>query len=85
MDGIDLSIENLKEQLAEIKQKISLLRRKGIDMRIADLRLMSLPSKIKMAEITKDYKDVQKINSMLDSARDDIINLEKQNQKTDFS
>ena len=76
MEGIDLSIENLKEQLNELKQKISQLRKKGMNMKLADIRLMSIPSKIKMAEITKDYKDVQKINIMLNDARQEIGSIE---------
>lgn len=76
MEGIDLSIENLKEQLNELKQKISQLRKKGMNMKLADIRLMSIPSKIKMAEITKDYKDVQKINIMLNYAREEIASIE---------
>ena len=77
MEGIDLSIENLKEQLNELKQKISQLRKKGMNMKLADIRLMSIPSKIKMAEITKDYKDVQKINLMLKDAREEIRSIEE--------
>ena len=77
MEGIDLSIENLKEQLNELKQKISQLRKQGLDTKIAVIMMMSVPSKIKMLEITKDYKDLQKIINIINNARAEIDSLEK--------
>ncbi|MBI2646844.1 hypothetical protein HYW99_00015 [Candidatus Woesearchaeota archaeon] len=79
VEGIDLTIENLKIQLNEIKQKISQCRKKGLDTKIAELKMMLIPSKIKMAEITRDYKEVQKINNMLNDAKAELENIEKEN------
>ena len=77
VEGIDLTIENLKEQLNEIKQKISQCRKKGLDTKIAEIKIMAIPSKINMVEITKDFKDIQKINEMLNTARIEIDAIEK--------
>ena len=75
-EGIDLAIENLKEKLNEIKQKMSQCRKKGLDTKIAELKAMAIPSKIRMAEATKDSKDIQKINEMLNYAKVEIDDLE---------
>ena len=77
VEGIDLTIENLKEQLNEIKQKISQCRKKGLDTKIAELKIMDIPSKINMVEITKDFKDIQKINEMLNNVRIEIDSTQK--------
>lgn len=78
-EGIDLTIENLKLQLSDIKQKTSQCRKKGLDTKIAELKIMLIPSKIKMAEITRDYKEVQKINNMLNDAKAELEDIEKEN------
>ena len=78
VEGIDLTIENLKMQLNEIKQKISLCRKRGLDTKIAELKMMLIPSKIKMIEITRDYKEVQKINNMLNDAKAELETIEKE-------
>ena len=78
VEGIDLTIENLKEQLNEIKQKISQCRKRGLDTKIAELKIMAIPSKIKMVEITRDYKEVQKINNMLNDAKAELENIKKE-------
>ena len=77
-EGMELTIENLKEQLNEIKQKISQCRKQGLDTKIAELKIMAIPSKINMVEITKDFKDVQKINEMLNNVRIEIDSTEKE-------
>ena len=77
-EGMDLAIESLKEQLNDIKAKISICRKKGMDTKVAELKIMAVPSKIKMIEVTKDYKDVQKVSSMLDNARAEIESTEKE-------
>ena len=76
-EGIDLAIENLKGQLNEARQKISQSRKKGLDTKIAEIKLMAIPSKIKMVEITKDFKDVQKIIEMLNNVKIEIDGIEK--------
>ncbi|MEK6946666.1 MAG: hypothetical protein AABX32_03580 [Nanoarchaeota archaeon] len=76
-EGIDLTVENLKQELNQIKDKISQCRKKGMDTKIAELKIMAIPSKIKMLEVTKDFKDVQKIAKLLNDAIAEIDNVEK--------
>ena len=77
VEGIDLTIESLKEQLNEIRQTISQCRKKGLDTKIAEIKIIAIPSKINMVEITKDFKDIQKINVMLNNVRIEIDAIEK--------
>ena len=79
--GFDMTIESLKEELNEIKQRLSLYRKKGIDTKVVELRIANIPSKIKMIEVTKDLKDVQKANSQLRLAKMDAEELEQAYQE----
>lgn len=78
VERIDLNIENLKLQLDDVKQRISLCRKAGLDTKIVELKVMVIPSKIEMVEITKDFKDMQKISSMLNDAKNEIEVVEKE-------
>ena len=78
MDGIDIAIESFKENLNDLKIRLSQLRKKGINAKIAELRIMQIPAKIKMAEITKENKDAQKIMVLLNAAKQEIEELEKE-------
>lgn len=76
-EGIDLTIEDLKMQLNEIKQRISQFRRRGLDTKIAELKVILIPSKIRIVELTREYKDVQKISNMLNDAKAELESIEK--------
>ena len=74
--GFDMTIESLKEELLEIKQRLSQYRKKGIETKIVELRIANIPSKIKMIEVTRDLKDVQKADAQLKLAKIDADELE---------
>jgi hypothetical protein len=40
---------------------------------------MNIPYKIKLVEVTKSYKDIGKINSLLEDVKNEIISIEKSN------
>ena len=73
-----MAIDGFKGQLNEVRQRISLCRKKGYNTKIAELKIMSIPSKISMLEVTKDIKDAQKINAMLDDAAGELVEFEKE-------
>ena len=77
-EGIDYTIESLKQELSELKQHISQCRKKGVDGSIADLRIASIPSKIKMLEATRDIRDVQRINALINQAKAEVEEMEKE-------
>ena len=74
-DGIDMTVESLKGQLNEIKLKLSKLRKSGLNTRIAELKIMAIPSKIMMLEVTRDYKDMQKIARLIADAKAEADNI----------
>ena len=78
MEALDMTIENLKEQLIEIKQHISECRKKGKDTKIAELRVIPIPAKIKLLEVTREIKDVQKVISLLNLAKNEVDDIKKQ-------
>ena len=40
---------------------------------------MNIPYKIKLVEVTKSYKDIEKMNSMLEDVKNEIISIESTN------
>ena len=77
-DGIDIAIGNLRDAFIELKQRISVCRRKGLDTKISELRMSSVPAKIKMVEATRDFRDVQKVNVMISQSRSEVEEIEHQ-------
>jgi hypothetical protein len=71
-------IGKLNGELEEIKRKISSLRKKGVDTKIVEYKIMNLPSKIKMASITNKDIDVIMIRTMYKNCIADLDFLEKQ-------
>ena len=76
VDGIDVTLEDLKQKLTDIKQKLSELRKKGYDTKIAELRLSAIVPKIKYLEVTREAKDVQKIKKLIDDTLSEIREIE---------
>lgn len=58
-------IKSKKEEYIKIKQEISSLRKKGLDVYIEDIKLMSVPLKIKIFDATSDKKDLYRINKII--------------------
>lgn len=77
METEDL-IGNLKSNLNKIKVELSAARKKGINAGIAELMLMNIPSKIQMAEITMDKKDINKVMELLNSAKKELDEASKE-------
>ena len=81
-NGIDKSIENLKTELRNVSLKLSELRKSGVDTKIAELKVMNIPFKIKLVEETKNYKDIEKINIMLEDVKSEISSTVDANETT---
>jgi len=72
MSGIELVIDNMKTELNDLKQQISEARKSGATLTIVDLKIMSIPAKIGIAEATKEFKDVKKIKEMLTEVKKEL-------------
>ena len=68
----------LNGELEEIRRKISSLRKRGIDTKIVEYKVMNIPSKIKMAAITNKEIDVIMIRTTYKNIIADLDFLEKQ-------
>lgn len=78
--GIDIAIGNLKNELMFLKMELSEKRKKGFDTSIAQMHIPSIPSKIQMAEITKDPQDVQKAKQWIDLVKKELSLAEPKNE-----
>jgi hypothetical protein len=78
MSGIDLAIDNLKAQVAELKQQFSQARKRGLDVSLPYLKFMNLPSKVGLAEATKSLQDIKQVSMMIEEVRGELDAAEKQ-------
>ncbi len=80
-------IDKLNSEFYEIKQKMSELRKAGIDVKIAEFKSANIPSKIDMIKITKDNKDIEKIKNMIQEVRQELEEAEgqKEEENIDYS
>ena len=81
VEGIDITIEDMKQELLDIKQKLTEFRKKGKYTKFAEMRIALIPSKIKMVEVTRDIKDVGKVNRLLDEAKKEVAFIENDGYK----
>jgi cephalosporin-C deacetylase-like acetyl esterase len=66
------TIESLKKQYEDVKTEIRDRRKKGEDVKIASLMLKMVPPKIQMAIATKEWKDVKKIEVMVERVKEEL-------------
>ena len=83
VDGIDIAIDDFRQQLADIKQRLAEFRKKGKYTKIAEMRIVSIPAKIKMLEATRELKDVAKVNRMIDEANKEASFIENDGYKVE--
>lgn len=74
--NLDL-MKELNTELDEIKRGISSLRKRGIETKTVEYKVMNIPSKIKMAAITNRKRDVYAIKRIFNNITADINLLER--------
>jgi len=67
--------ERLKADVEELKKALSALRKKGVDTKIADIRVMAVRPKILYAEVTKEDADLEKAVVFMQRAREEVEEL----------
>lgn len=65
VEDIDKQIEFLKRYFEGLKKVISKQRKKGLDTKIAELRMMNIPYKIRYLEVSKSKEDIKKLKILL--------------------
>lgn len=73
----------LTDEYQSICDEIGKRRKKGIDTYIEELRLISVPPKIKMFESTMDKKDFYKVKKILDDIMQSLKPLENSGAKNE--
>jgi hypothetical protein len=71
-DRFDSQIDFLKRYFEGLQKKSSEARKKGFDMRMAELRLMPIPHKLKYASVSRDIKDLDVVKKLLRDAEKEI-------------
>lgn len=69
-------IDKLKDEFIEAQGAVSELRKKGKDTSIAELQLLDIPAKMKIANITQDDKDILNIRYAIKQAKQEISEIE---------
>lgn len=69
-----IEIQKLRSRFEEIKKKMSDKRKKDYDTKIAELKSININSKINIAIVTGDPKDIDKVNKLLDDIENEINN-----------
>jgi len=69
-------IDELKDKFIEYQGIVSELRKKGKDTSIAELQLLDIPAKMKIANITQDEKDIENIRSAIKQLKQEISEIE---------
>ena len=64
--------EKLKLRLIELRKKISEKRKHGGYTKIAELKLMNVPSKIKLFKATQDNNEIAKIETVFNEVEEDL-------------
>jgi multidrug resistance efflux pump len=72
MSGIDLTLDNIKNQLNDLRQEFTLTRKKGIDVAIASLKFMGIPPKIAVVQATQSYEDLKKLVAEIEEVRREL-------------
>jgi len=81
--GIDIALDQLKNQLREIRMQLSDIRKHGHDTFIAEQRIHLIPAKIQLAEATKNTKDIQIANQFLQEAMQELEEAKSSNKNQD--
>lgn len=65
-------VSSIKKDYEELKQQSSNLRKKGKDVFIEELRIMTIPSKIRFFEATEDKHDFYAVKKLIERMKQEI-------------
>lgn len=80
MSGFDLAVDHLQEQVNDLKQEFSELRKKGIDVSLPYLKFLNIQSKIGIAKATQGHQDVQKANALILEVKMDLEDAKRKKE-----
>ncbi|MBD3164379.1 hypothetical protein GF323_04210 [Candidatus Woesearchaeota archaeon] len=74
-------IDAIKDDYLELEQTVSELRRKGKPTQIAEVMLLEVPAKIKMARTTEEDRDIFRVKKAMEDIRKEVDEI---NQGSEF-
>lgn len=78
-------IDAVKAQLKELKEELSQLRKNGFNVKIPELKILQIPSKIQLAEITGEEKDILIVRQLLAETREEIESVKSESPEIESS
>jgi uncharacterized protein YjgD (DUF1641 family) len=65
-------LSNLKDRFQELKEEVSELRKKGFNTEIVEVLLYDFAPRIKMAKVTYDEFDIERINNLFKNIEEEL-------------
>lgn len=81
-DKAEAEIQKLEDHFQELKEKISVLRRNGIDTSMPELLISEFAPRVKMARVAYEKDDIHRIKKLLTDLENETALAEK---GSDFS
>lgn len=69
---IEKQLEFLQRYYDGLVKAIEVARKQGLDTKLAEIRIMVIPHKIRYAYVSRDKKDLEKLKVMLSELEKDI-------------
>ena len=76
MSGIDMTLENIKNQLNDLRQEFTQARKKGFDVTIPSLRFQGIPAKIGVVKATQSYSDLKNLMAQIEEVQRELKDAE---------
>ncbi len=70
-------ITGLKNRLKDLNDKLSKLRKKGVNTRMVDFRLPLASPKIMVASATQQQKDIDQASKFLESLESEVASIQE--------
>lgn len=78
-------IDAVKAQLKELKEELSQLRKNGFNVKIPELKILQIPSKIQLAEIMGEEKDISIVRRLLAETKEEIESVKSKSPEIESS
>ncbi len=74
-DKKEAELDKLKDEYLEVQQSVSDLRKSGKDTSIADIMLLEIPAKIRLARSMYEQEDIESVKRTIEKIRKEITDI----------
>jgi len=71
-DKMTRALDKLKQELLDFKAELSKYRKKGVDVKLINLKIMNLPSKVDVIELSDTSEGLHNLNQTLEKAKSEL-------------